>query len=226
MAKRDYNDLSLDDLIAARRKLAESVNRQMRRMAEAGLIDRPSAYTRYAKTYLNKVGRERFSTAKSAVGGRTEYQQRRAEMAEIAAMEQLRESKTYTKRGYERTRRKAMEGLAKAAGIERGTEEWTRFMDTAADGIVGTDQWKWARDTLGSEAVKAMAKGVARGVATKEEVLQRIEGMRQKEREGKNYSKSTLEEKVSEMGISLDRIEGSPEEYEQLDLFNRRHGGM
>lgn len=188
MAQRDYQDWSLAELIAYRQRLAQTVNRQMRRVAEAGILKKPGAYTKYAFPYLRQFGRDRFSTAKLAVAGRTERQQRLAEIKEISAMERLKSAKTYSIAGYRASKRAALEGLARAAGIDINSPEGRKFIDETAESIAGSEQWGWLKRTVGSEALLEVSRQIAKGNATRNEILNRISAMQAKDVAGRTYT--------------------------------------
>ena len=190
----DYSSYTLEQLISTRQKLAETVNRQMRRWAAAGMGGKASAFTKYAEPYLRqftnpRTGKplERFHTGKKPISGRTEYQQRRAEMRELAALERLLNAPTYTITGYNKIKRKALEGLARAAGIDINTPEGRKFIEETAETLVGSDQFAWLKRTVGSEAILEVSKQIAKGNATRDEVLQRITEMRAKDTAGRTY---------------------------------------
>lgn len=211
----DYSDLSLEQLIKKRQKMAETVNRQMRRWNAAGMTGKASAFTKYAEPYLRQYNRERFKTTKSPVAGRTEYQQRRAEMRELAAMERLMNAPTYTLSGYKKIKRKAVEGLARAAGIDLNSPEGRKFVEETAETITGTDQWGWLKRTVGSEAILEVSRQLAKGNATRDEVLQRIAEMRGRERAGVSYADQPLEQVYQDLGFSTwQNLEG-----EEFDPF-------
>lgn len=218
----DYSDLSLEQLIKKRQKMAETVNRQMRRWTAAGMEGKASAFTKYAHPYLRqytnpKTGKplERFHTGKQAVAGRTEYQQRRAELRELAAMERLMNAPTYTLSGYRKIKRKAVEGLARAAGIDLNSPEGRKFVEETAETITGTDQWGWLKRTVGSEAILEVSRQLAKGTATRDEVLQRIAEMRGREMAGQSYADRPLEQVYQDLGFSTwQNLEG-----EEFDPF-------
>ena len=95
---QDYAQFSTPELIAMRMKAAETVNRQMRRWEKAGLKDKPSAYTKYAKPYLRKYDRDRFKTSSGPVAGRTDAQIRRAEISELREDLNKRSVTTFTEK--------------------------------------------------------------------------------------------------------------------------------
>ena len=183
----DYTDFSLEDLIKTRQKMAQTVNRQMRRWKEAGLEGKRSAFTRYAEPYLRQYGRQRFSTAKSPVAGRTEYQQRRAEISELHAMERLMAAQTYRIKGFKEQKRRAIQGLAQAAGIDITTPEGKKFIEEAAESLVASDQWGWLKRTVGSEAILEVSRQIAKGNATRDEVFNKITEMRARDLAGRTY---------------------------------------
>ena len=184
---QDYAQFTTEELISMRMKAAETVNRQMRRWDAAGLKDKPSAYTKYAKPYLRQFGRERFSTTAKPVGGRTDYQIRQKEIAELSAMARLKNAPTYTVAGYKKVKKKAIEGLARAAGIDLNSPEGKKFVEETAESLVGSDQWGWLKRTVGSDVLLKVSKKIADGVATREEVLQRITEMRARDVAGRSY---------------------------------------
>lgn len=210
---QDYSQLSLSELTEIRRMMAERVNRQMRRWEAAGLKDKASAYTHYARPFLRKYGeaRSRFTTTRTSLPGKTVYRQRQAELAEINAMQRLMLAPTYTITGYRKAKTKALEGLARFAGIEKGSDEYERFLESVGNDIVGTDQWRWVKTTLGSDVIAAIAKGIAAGTATKEEMLDRIKTMQMREIAGRNYAELSWEDYIDELGL-LSRSNDSPEE--------------
>ncbi len=202
LLERDLYDVSLEDMITMRKALAETVNRQMRRWNKAGLEGKGSAFTRYAQPYLRQYGRERFKTSNAPVAGRTESQQRRAEMKEINAMRRLVKAPTYSISGYKNIKKKALQGMARTAGIDLDSPEGKKFIDEMADSIVGSDQWGWLKRTIGSEAILEVSRQLAKGTATRQEVLERIAEMRGREAAGKNYKDMPLEDVYAELGFS------------------------
>lgn len=205
----DFQDMSLPELIALRRKWASAANRQMQRWKAAGMADKASAYKMYAQPYLRMYGPDRatFHTGKKPIAGKTERGQKQAEIRELSALWRYQHAATYSLSGYKKTKQKAMEGLARASGIDPGTPEMERFLSEAADGIVGSDQWTWVKRTLGSDAIKAVARGIAEGRATKAEVIENIKQMQMQEAaEAKVYSELTWEDYIEELGISEEQI--------------------
>ena len=184
---QDYAQFSTPELIAMRMKAAETVNRQMRRWEKAGLKDKPSAYTKYAKPYLRKYDRDRFKTSSGPVAGRTDAQIRRAEISELSAMARLKNAPTYTVGGYKAVKRKAVEGLARAAGIDLDSPEGKKFVQETADTLVGSDQWGWLKRTVGSDILLKISRKIAEGSATRDEVLHRITEMRARDVAGRSY---------------------------------------
>lgn len=202
-------DYSLDELIDLRQRLAQTANRQMRRWAASSMENKPSAYTRYAKAYLRQYTNpqtgeplERFHTGSKPIGGGKEWQQRRTEIKEINAMLRYMNAPTYTTSGYKKAKQKAVEGLAKAAGLTPGSEEYNRLIKTAADSIIASEQWNWLKRTIGSDAILEVSRQLAKGTATKEEVVQRINEMTVREMAGVNYKDMPLEDVYSELGFS------------------------
>lgn len=202
-------DLSLDELVNIRRLLAETVNRQITRWNKAGMKGKKSAFTQYAEPYLRqftnpKTGKplERFHKGKKPIGTGKEWQQRRTEMKEINAMRRLVNAKTYSLEGYRGIKKKAIEGLARAAGIDLSTPEGKKFVEDMAEEIVGSDQWGWLKRTVGSEAILGVSRELAKGNATKKEVLERIAEMQGREKAGINYKDMPLEDVYDELGFS------------------------
>ena len=212
----DYSALSLEELITLRRQRASTVNKQLQRWRSAGLAEKGSAYKMYAQSYLRQFGPDRatFHAGRTQIAkaGTTEYQSRRKEIAELKALARYHDAPTYSISGYEKVKRKALQGLAQASGIELGSDEMTRFLESAADGIVGSDQWNWVKWTLGSEAIKAVAKGIAQGNATKAEIIDRIKTMQMREAADRvQYSDMTWEDLMDQLGIEDDQISESEE---------------
>lgn len=210
----DYWDLSVDELVKVRRRLAARANKQMQRWLAAGLGEKGAAYKQYAMPYLRQFGPDRatFHVGTTPIAGKkaSTYRQKQKEISEIAALERYTQAKTYGIKGYQEAKQKALAGLAQAAGIEPGSEEMIRFLSSAADDFVGTDQWSWVKWTLGSEAIKAVAKGIAQGTATKAELIDRIKAMQLKEAAGTRYSSLSWEQYMDELG--LDETQVSEEE--------------
>lgn len=187
LAIQDYEQYTTPELIAMRQKAAETVNRQMRRWEKAGLKDKPSAYTKYAKPYLRKYDRDRFKTSSGPVAGRTEAQIRRAEIAELSAMARLKNAPTYSVGGYKAVKKKAVEGLARAAGIDLDSPEGKKFVQETADTLVGSDQWGWLKRTVKSDVLLKVSRQIAAGTSTTKEVLERITEMRARDIAGRSY---------------------------------------
>lgn len=183
----DYSNFTLEELIAIRIRKAEAANRQIRRWNAAGLKGKPSAMTRIADPYLHAMGRTRYATKKTAISGRTEYQRRQAEIREISNIERLQGSATYSIHGYKRMKQKALTGLARAAGIDIASPEGKRFLEEVAETLVASDQWGWLKRTVGSDVLLEVSRQIAKGNATRDEVLARITEMRAKDKAGRAY---------------------------------------
>ena len=215
---QDYSAYSTEELISMRMKAAETVNRQMRRWDKAGLKDKPSAYTKYAKPYLRQFGRERFSTTAKPVGGRTDYQIRQKEIAELSAMARLKNAPTYTVSGYKKVKKKAIEGLARAAGIDLNSPEGKKFVEETAESLVGSDQWGWLKRTVGSDVLLKVSKKIAEGTSTRDEVLQRITEMRAKDVAGRSYvdKKGKIKTKAAETSGEIKTVKHRTGETEEI----------
>ena len=213
----DYSALSLEDLIELRRKRAVTVNKQIQRWRAAGLAEKGSSYKMYAQSYLRQFGTDRatFHAGRTQIAkaGTPEYQARRKEIAELNALARYHDAPTYSITGYAEVKQKALTGLARASGIELGSDEMTRFLESAADGLVGSDQWNWVKWTLGSDAIKAVAKNIAQGNSTKEEMIERIKIMQLKESADKvQYSDLPWEDLMNQLGIEDSQISESEDE--------------
>ena len=212
----DYWDLSVEELIKVRRRLAARANKQMQRWLAAGLGEKGAAYKQYAKPYLRQFGPDRatFHLGATPIAGKkaNTYRQKQKEISEIAALERYTNAKTYSIKGYQEAKRKALAGLAQASGIEPGSEEMIRFLASAADDFVGTEQWLWVKWTLGSEAIKAVAKGIAQGTATDAEMIDRIKAMQLKETAGTRYSSLNWEDYMDELGLGEDHVSDMEDE--------------
>ena len=226
LAIQDYSAFTTAELISMRIKASEAVNRQMRRWDAAGLKNKPSAYTRYATPYLRKYGRDRFSTKKTAIAGKTDSQQRRAEIAELSAMARLYNAPTYSIKGYRDTKRKAVEGLARAAGIDLNSPEGRKFVEETAESLVGSDQWGWLKRTVGSDVLLKVSRKIAQGNATQKEVLQRIEEMRQRDIAGRTYVDATTGELVTEKPETWEEESTITRNGVQQTVINKRERSM
>lgn len=223
MAKKDnrmpdYSSWTLEQLMAERRRQASAANRQMQRWKKAGMAELGAAYRQYAVPYLRQFGPERatFHTGKKPISGKTERGQRQAEIRELNALWRYMNAKTYTIAGYREVKQRAIEGLGRSVGVEPGSPEMARLheqLSKAADDLVSGDQWTWVKRTLGSEVIRAIAKGIAEGRATKKEMLERIDQMILKETAGTNYAELTFEEYMRELGLDDSHV-SEPEEEE------------
>lgn len=220
---QDYDQYTTPELIAMRQKAAETVNRQMRRWEKAGLKDKPSAYTKYAKPYLRKYGRDRFKTSSGPVAGKTEAQIRRAEIAELSAMARLKNAPTYTIEGYKAIKKKAVEGLARAAGIDLDSPEGKKFVQETAETLVGSDQWGWLKRTVGSDVLLKVSKQIALGTATRDEVLQRITEMHSRDIAGRSYvdEKGKIQTREAETSGEVKTVTHRSGETEQIPEHER-----
>lgn len=213
----DTSGMNLDQLADYRRRLAETANRQMRRWAESGLAGKPSAYGK-AEGYLKRQGRERFSTAKAPMHAETEAAQRRRELAEIAQMKQYMGSASYTKTGYEKVKKKSRQGFAKAAGVD--------LSDKQLEILLKSESFGWLKRTVGSGVLLDVARAIAKGQSTAEEVKLKMDNV------FNQYAKSTetetkfknrpIDDVFSELGLNLDAVlnenieEEDDEGFEQL----------
>ena len=223
MAKKDkrmpdYSGWTLEQLTAERKKQASAANRQMQRWKKAGMAELGAAYRQYAVPYLRQFGPDRatFHTGKKPISGKTERGQRQAEIRELNALWRYMNAKTYTIAGYKEVKRRAVEGLGRSVGVEPGSPEMARLheqLSRAADDLVSGDQWTWVKRTLGSEVIRAIAKGIAEGRATKQEMLERIDQMILKEAAGTNYAELTFEEYMRELGLDGSHV-SEPEDDE------------
>lgn len=212
----DTSGMNLTQLADYRRKLAETANRQMRRWVTAGLEEKPSAYTK-AESWLNRLGRDRFSTAKAPMPAETEAAQRRRELAEIAQMKQYMGSASYSKTGYEKVKKKAREGFAKAAGVD--------LSDKQLEILLKSESFGWLKRTVGSGVLLDVARAIAKGQSTAEEVKQKMDSVFEqyaKSAEMENAFKNRpIDELFQALGLDLDAVLQENSEDEDDEDFER-----
>ena len=183
----DYSNFSLKELVRIRAKMAQRVNRQLRRLAEQGFTRKGEALNRQAQTYLDRQGRSRFSERKSPfevtnpyketkagvrlkTPGEMRAEQKRKELSEIAQMERFQESKSYKISDIKASREKMRKTMKEEYGVDLSEEDLTMIFEV--------DAWQWVRQTYGSQTVNDMAKAVNEGQATVKEVTERINALR------------------------------------------------
>lgn len=195
----DYSKMTVQELAETRRKMAESVNRQIRRLRASG-YDNTGALKKIAEPYLRK--RRGFSTGKSPLkvntAGKTkariEYDIKRKEIAEIRAMERFRQAQTYSIKGIREQRRKARESFKAQLGVEITDKEVEEIYEFEAFGFI--------KQTLGSPVVNALARAINAGASTAREVRSKIDAMRKKYSE-EEIEDMSIEELFEEVGIEF-----------------------
>ena len=208
----DTSGMNLTQLADYRRRLAETANRQMRRWAASEYAGKPSAYGK-AEGYLKRQGRERFSTSKFPMPAESEAAQRRRELAEIAQMKQYMGSASYSKSGYENVKKKARQGFAKAAGVD--------LSDKQLDILLKTESFGWLKRTVGSGVLLDVARAIAKGQSTAEEVRKKMDSVFEQyvkslDTESK-FKNRPIDELFSELGLDLEAVlhENSEDEDEE-----------
>ena len=169
------SSMTLEQLVVTRYKMAESINRQIRRLRKAG-YDKSGALSKIAEPYLRN--RRGFSERKTPLPVKTdgktakriEYEQKRKEIAEIRAMQRFYKAQTYRIKGIKEQREKAKESFKKQLGVEITDEEIKDMYEMEA--------FEWLKTTLGSDFVNAIARAINAGAATVDEVRTKINRMR------------------------------------------------
>ena len=185
----DYSQMTLQELSATRRALAQTVNRQIRRLREKGYTT-GNALQKYAEPYLR--GRRGFSESKSPLKvntegktqARIEYEQRVKEIAEINAMLRFKNAQTYKISGIKKQRKKAQQAFAEQLGVKLSDQEIAKLYEY--------DAFSYIKQVQGSDVVNAIARAINAGASTPDEVRQKINAMRLK------YSSEDLEDKSIE----------------------------
>lgn len=206
----DYSDWSLEDLVAERLRVAERVNRQMRRMEAAGETT-GNVFAAKAKPWLIRQGRKRFSTYKgpqkvneyiqtsSGPRRKTEAEireaQRRKEIAELGIMEQIQSAQTYTVRGVVQRRKKFAETMRREWEIDLSEEEIRKLFEL--------DAFEWVRQTLGSLTMMALARSINSGASTADEVRDRINQMRARAMDEEEFAEMAPEDLFDELGLEF-----------------------
>ena len=206
MAK-DLTGMSLEELVAYRKQIAQAANRQIRRLRAKG-YEKGNALSKVAEPYLARTGNRRgfserakpfdiwnpYKETKAGVRRKTDAEIRaeqiRREKAEIGQIENFMEAKTYKISGIKEQRRKMKETYKKNYGVE--------LTDELISTIFETEAFEWVRQTYGSQTVAELAHAINEGQATSEEIINRINELRQRYEQTKldDFSVETLFEEL------------------------------
>lgn len=205
----DLTGMSLEQLMAKRQKLAQAANRQMRRLTAAGYT-KGNAMAKYAEPYLQRQGRTRFSERKTPFPVRNPYKETKAgvrlktdaeiiaeqirmEKTEIAQLERFMGAKTYSIKGIKEQREQAHETFRIRYGVD--------FDDETIDMLFEIDAFEWIRKTFGSETLNDVVKAINEGQSTAEEVIKKVNDIRVRYNESKEYSDWSVEQLFENLGM-------------------------
>lgn len=205
----DYSGRTLEQLMAKRQKLAQAANRQMRRLTEAGYT-KGNAMAKYADPYLQRQGRTRFSERKTPFPVRNPYKETKAgvrlktdaeiraeqirmEKTEIAQIERFMNAKTYSIKGIKEQRKQAHDTFRERYGVD--------FDDETIDMLFEVDAFEWIRKTYGSETLNDVVKAINEGQATAEEVIKKVNDIRVRYNESKEYNDWSVEQLFENLGM-------------------------
>lgn len=208
----DLTGMSLKQLMSMRQKLAQAANRQMRRLTAAGYT-KGNAMAKYALPYLERQGRTRFSERKTPFPVRNPYKETKAgvrlkteaeihaeqirmEKTEIAQLERFMSAKTYNIKGIKEQRRQAHETFRESYGVD--------FDDETIDMLFEVDAFEWIRKTFGSETLNDVVKAINEGQATADEVIKKVNDIRVRYNESKEYSDWSVEQLFENLGMEWD----------------------
>ncbi len=206
----DLNDLTLPELTALRRKMAETANRQMRRLVTAGMESQSRAY-KSASSWLNRQGRTRFSTAKNPpavneyaetkAGTRRisekeiEAKQRRREMAEIAQIQHFQNAPTAKIKKIKQQRKEIRQKIKDQTGVELTDEELEDLFEVEA--------FEWIYLTFGQLGIQAVARAVEEGQSTPDEVRRKINLLRADKTKEQQFDDMTIQQLFEELSLEF-----------------------
>lgn len=130
----DVRGMSLDELAAYRRKLANLANKYIRQMERADIDVKQTAVYHYAYKYLKDDRRQgwskrkpsaplRFYESKNPIAGDSEWTQKQREYTEIAHLERFLNAESARVKGYKDIRKRAAQNLKERYGLKTSAEQ-------------------------------------------------------------------------------------------------------
>lgn len=203
----DFTGMPLEKLSYFRRQLAKRANQRMVELEKAGYTS-GNAMSQWAKPYLNRQGRNRFSERKTPLPVQNLYkdtkagrrlktdaeiraEQIRLEKAELAQLQRFLDSPSSTVYRVEQLRKKAREAFKQNNGVDLTDEE--------LDDLFELDAFEWFKQIRGSQELVELAKAINEGQATTEEVRKKIDEARGKAES--DWEDKTVESVFEELGL-------------------------
>lgn len=211
----DLHSLSLEELASLRRTLAKRANQQIRVWERSEMSGSPSAYTKFAKPYLQRHGLTRFREGKKPLQASSTAAQKRREQAEINQLVRFINSPSYGLTGYKTIKEKAVKGFIRATGVDITEEQ--------AEILLKAESFGWLKRTLGSAVLLDVSRAIAKGQSTVEEVRKRLDEMQSKFAESQQTEKlfrdRPIDEVFKDLGLNIDAVlfRNAPEEENPFD---------
>lgn len=187
----DYWSMSLSELTDLRRRRAASANRAIRKLNQAGLLDKPGAYERYTRPYLRQFGITRYSEAKTSIKGANEYQRRKHEIAMLSNIDLFMGAKSHTVAGYREAKTRQARGFANALKLD--------FTDAELEKLFASASFGWLLRTLGSEIAQDINRAVNQGTATLDEILNNVDLLMTRYDDGERLRDMTRQDIIAEL---------------------------